>query len=171
VRAAGAGTFRQLAAATYDGLLLVAVLMLLTALLQALTHGEAITHATVGGFEYLYRAVLALCVVAYFGSSWTRSGQTLGMKAWGMRLETATGGVPRWRDAALRLAVASPLYLLAIAGVLLLASHRGGWLLLLACLLPLAFSFGWNAATGAGTLHDRLSRTQMVRVPPGRAAA
>ncbi|HXQ64140.1 MAG TPA: RDD family protein [Steroidobacteraceae bacterium] len=167
---AGAGTFRQLAAATYDGLLLTAVLMLVTALLQVLTHGEAITRASVGGFEYLYRAVLALCVAAYFGSSWTRSGQTLGMKAWGIRLQTASGGLSSWRDAALRLVIAAPLYLLAIAGVVILAAHRGGWLLLLACGLPLALSFAWNAATGAGTLQDRWSRTRVVRVPRRRVA-
>lgn len=162
----GAGTFRRLAAATYDGLLVLAVLMVLTALLQVLTHGAAITRASVGAFEYVYRAALVLCVAAYFGSAWTRSGQTLGMKAWGIRLHTAAGGRPGWRDAALRLLYASPLYLLAIAGVLLLIAHRGGWLVLLACALPLVLSFAWNGVTGAGTLHDRWSRTRVLRVPP-----
>jgi uncharacterized RDD family membrane protein YckC len=165
VPAASAGTFRRLAAASYDGLLLLAVLMLVTALLQLLTGGAAITRARVGGFEYLYRAVLALCVAGYFGSAWTRRGQTLGMKSWGIRLETAAGSLPGWHDVARRLAIAAPLYLLAIAGALLYTARRGSWWLALACALPLAVSFAWHAATGRGTLHDRLSGTRVVCVP------
>jgi uncharacterized RDD family membrane protein YckC len=159
-----AGNFRRLAAATYDGLLLGAVLMLVTALLLTLTHGEGITHASVGAFEYLYQALVLLCVFAYFASAWTRRGQTLGMKAWGIRLETQQGTIPGLGLAALRLAIAAPLYVLAIAGVGLFMM-RGGWLLLGALWLPLVASFAWNAATGTGTLHDRLSGTRIARLP------
>jgi len=165
--AGGAGTLRRLAAATYDGLAVLAVLMVVAALSLLLTHGEAIVRARVGAFEYLYRACLALCVVAYFGYAWTRRGQTLGMKAWGIRLERRAGGLLRWPDALLRLAVAAPLYLLAIAGVALLIARHGSWLIVLGCAAPLALSFAWHAATGRGTLHDLASRTRIVRVTPG----
>jgi uncharacterized RDD family membrane protein YckC len=162
--AGGAGTFRRLAAATYDGLLLLAVLMIATAV-PVVIHGSAITHASVGAFEYLYRAFLALCVLAYFGSAWTRRGQTLGMKAWGIRVETERGTLPSLPDVARRLAVAAPLYLLALAGLGLLIARHGGWLLVLACAAPLTLSYALNAVTGRGTLHDRLSRTRITRVP------
>jgi uncharacterized RDD family membrane protein YckC len=167
VAAAGAGTFRRLAAAAYDGLLLLAVLMIATALLQIFTHGAAITRASVGGLEYLYRAFLAVCVLAYFGSAWTRRGQTLGMKAWGIRIETEGGTLPSLRAVALRLAVAAPLYLLALAGLGLLIARHGSWPVVLGCAAPLVLSYAWQAATGRGTLHDRLSRTRIVRVAPG----
>ncbi len=164
-----AGTLRRLAAALYDGLLLLAVLMAVTALALIFTHGEAITGARVGGFEYLYCALLALCIGGYFASAWTRRGQTLGMKAWGIRLETAAGAVPDLRHAALRLAIAAPLHLLATAGLALLIARRGGAWVVLACAAPLCLSYAWHVLTGRGTLHDLASRTSVVRVPPGRA--
>lgn len=159
-----AGSFRRLAAASYDGLLLLGALMLVTALLQALTHGAAITRASVGGFEYAYRGVLALLVLGYYASAWTRRGQTLGMKAWAIRVETEAGARPRLADAARRLALAAPLYLLFIAGLMLLIVRRGGWLIVLGCATPLAASYAWHLITRRGTLHDLLSRTRVVRV-------
>ena len=159
-----AGTLRRLAAATYDGLLLLAVLMLVTALLELFTHGAAITRASVGAYEYAYCALLIACIAAYYAPAWVRRGQTLGMKAWHIRLETADGARPSLRQALVRLAVAAPLYLLALAGILVLIAHRGGALVLIACLAPLGASFAWHALTGRGTLHDRLSGTRITRL-------
>lgn len=166
-----AGTFRRLAAAMYDGLLLLALLMVLTAFAQLFTHGAAITRASVGGFEYLYCASLVLCIAAYYGSAWRSRGQTLGMKAWGIRLEAASGARPSWRDIAARLALAAPLYLLALAGLMLLIARHGGWLALVGCAVPLALSYGWLGVTGRGTLHDLLSGTRVVRAAAGAASA
>ena len=162
-----AGTFRRLAAATYDGLLLLAVLMLVTALLQRFTHGAAITRASVGAFEYAYCALLLACIAGYYAPAWVRRGQTLGMKAWHIRLETPAGALPTLRQALVRLGIAAPLYVLAIAGVLVMITHHGGGLVLLACLAPLTVSFGWHALTGRGTLHDLASRTRITRTAPG----
>jgi uncharacterized RDD family membrane protein YckC len=159
-----AGVFRRLAAAVYDGLLLLAVLMLLTATLQLLTHGAAITRASVGGWEYPYRALLALTLAGYFGVAWTRGGQTLGMKAWQIRLERANGTAAGWAAVGRRLLCAAPLYVLAIYGTLLFMMRRSGWPTLVACYLPVVASFAWHACTGRGTLHDRLSGTRVVRL-------
>ena len=163
-----AGSFRRIAAAAYDGLLLGAVLMAVTALLMVATHGEAITRARVGAFEYLYCAVLLACIGGYFAIAWRRRGQTLGMKAWNIRLEAPDGARPGRRGIALRLAIAAPLYLLAIAGVALLIARRGGALAVLACAAPLLVSYAWQGLTGRGTLHDLASRT-CVRHVPARA--
>jgi uncharacterized RDD family membrane protein YckC len=162
VPAPHAGTLRRLAAAAYDGLLLVAVLFLVTGLLLLATHGEAITHARVGTWAYAYRALLALVVVAYFGVSWLARGQTLGMKAWSIRVESAAGALPTWRDVLVRLAWAAPLYLALLGAVLLFMAHRAGWLALAVGSAPLAASFGAHALLGRGTLHDRLSGTRVV---------
>ncbi len=163
-RAVPAGTWRTLCASAYDGLLLLALLMVLTAALQTFTAGEAITRARVGAWEYAYRTLLLLAVVAYFGVTWTRRGQTLGMKAWHLRLEQRDGSLPSWRTVLARLACAMPLYLLPIAGVALYMAHEGGWLLLCASALPLAASHAWHSLTGGGTLPDRASATRIVRV-------
>lgn len=160
-----AGTFRRLAAATYDGLLLLAVLMLVTALLQAFTHGKAITYASVGAYEYPYCALLLACVAGFYVPAWVRRGQTLGMKAWHLRVETPAGALLTPGRALLRLGITAPFYLLAIAGVLVMIVHRGTPLVVAGCALPLVLSFAWHAVTRGGTLHDRLSGTQVVRVP------
>ncbi|MEI8297483.1 MAG: RDD family protein [Pseudomonadota bacterium] len=159
-----AGVVRVLSAAAYDGLLLLALLMVLTATLQLLTHGEAITRARVGAWEYAYRALLLVAVGAYYGIACTRRGQTLGMKAWHLRLERPDGSLPGWRAVALRLTCAGPLYLALIAGIALYMAREGGWLLLCGCALPLMASHAWDTLTGGGTLPDRVSGTRVVRV-------
>jgi uncharacterized RDD family membrane protein YckC len=102
-------------------------------------------------------------VAAYYGSAWTRSGETLGMKAWRIRVEVPGGARHNGRGTLVRLACAAPLYLLAIGGLLAFAARLGGWLLLAACCLPLAASYAWLLLGAGGTLHDRLSRTRVVR--------
>jgi uncharacterized RDD family membrane protein YckC len=135
-----AGLLRRLAALFYDTLLLVGVLMTVTWLLLPLTGGEAITRETVGAFEYLYRALLLGLVIAYYAFSWTRSGQTLGMLAWRIRVVRRDGGLVRWRDALIRLA----------ASVL-------SW-------LPAGLGYFWMLLDRDRlTWHDRLSRTRVVR--------
>jgi uncharacterized RDD family membrane protein YckC len=135
-----AGLLRRVAALIYDTLLLVAVLMTVTWLLLPLTRGKAITHESVGAFEYLYRALLLGLIVAYFGYTWTRSGQTLGMLAWKIRVVRNDGGPLGWHDVLVRLA----------ASLL-------SW-------LPAGLGFFWLLFDRERlTWHDRLSRTRVVR--------
>ena len=161
-----AGVLRRLAAALYDALLLLALAVLVTLLSLALNGGAAITRAAVGHWEYADVALLLAVVTAYYGSAWTRSGETLGMKAWRIRVEGRDGARLLWRGALIRLACAAPLYLLALGGVLAFAVRLGGRPLLAACCLPLAASYAWLLAGGRGTLHDRWSRTRVVRTRP-----
>jgi uncharacterized RDD family membrane protein YckC len=91
----------------YDSLLVAAVLMVTTAAFLPFTRGEAITFERFGPLEYLYRAVLLLVIVAFFGWFWTARGQTLGMRAWRLRLEREDHAPLRWSDALKRLAGAT----------------------------------------------------------------
>lgn len=91
----------------YDALLVIALLMIVTAFFLPLTGGEAITSSSVGGFEYLYRAVLLGLIVAFFGWFWTRKGQTVGMTAWRLRVERIDGSLLSWADSLKRLLAAS----------------------------------------------------------------
>lgn len=166
IPAAPAATWRVLAATGYDGLLVLAVLFVVTVLAHLTTHGEAITHARTGPGQLLYVAALLGAVAVYFGVPWTRRGQTLAMKAWRLRLERRDGTLPDWPAALRRLAVSLPLYVLAIAGLLAHAAHLAGLAAGLACSLPLVASHAWHAATGRGTLPDRLSGTRLVRAEP-----
>lgn len=72
---------RRIAAIFYDSILLFAVLFLATALLLPFTHGVAIKS---GNFFYL--GYLILISYIYFAWQWMCGGQTLGMRAWHIRL-------------------------------------------------------------------------------------
>jgi uncharacterized RDD family membrane protein YckC len=102
-----AGLWRRLAAMVYDLLLVIAVLMVCTALFLPFTGGEGVSLGVVGPVVYyFYRVLLLVLVVGYFGLFWTRRGQTLGMAAWRLRLERDDGCRLTWADALKRLAAA-----------------------------------------------------------------
>jgi uncharacterized RDD family membrane protein YckC len=137
-----AGLPRRLAAMFYDGLLLVAILMIATALLLPLTGGEAITPADHPWLEFAYRLVIAGLVVLFFGTFWTRRGQTLGMASWRLRVEREDGSLLTWGDTVKRLAAA------------------------LLSWLPLGLGYFWIVFDREGRAwHDRLSRTRVVMLP------
>ncbi len=66
----------------YDLLLLVGIWMAGTALAMPFAGGE------IDGAHPLFRLYLVLLAFAYFHFSWRRSGQTLGMRAWCIRLQS-----------------------------------------------------------------------------------
>ena len=123
--APAAGLTRRLAALFYDALLLLALLFVATLPILPLTGGEAITPAAQHAGAYLYRGYLALLTLGYFGLFWTRSGQTLGMKSWKIRLESRDGSPPGRGAAALRFALGLALALAALLGLWL--AHAPGW--------------------------------------------
>jgi uncharacterized RDD family membrane protein YckC len=133
---------RRLAAMFYDGLLLVAILMIATALLLPFTGGAAITAADHRWLASAYRLLLAGLVALFFGTFWTRSGQTLGMASWRLRVEREDGTLLTWGDATKRLAAA------------------------VLSLLPIGLGFVWILFDREGRAwHDRLSRTRVVLLP------
>ncbi|NNC54976.1 MAG: RDD family protein [Pseudomonadales bacterium] len=79
--------------------------------------------------------------LGFFLYFWRLSGQTLGMRAWKIRLQDEAGGVPGWGQLLLRL----PAAFLSLACLGL-----GYWVLL------------WPGATHCW--HDRLSSTRVVMV-------
>jgi uncharacterized RDD family membrane protein YckC len=102
-----AGVLRRLGAMFYDLLLVIALMMVVTAVLLPLTGGEAITSERFGAWEYAYRALLLVIVILFFGVFWTRRGQTLGMTAWRLKIQRADGNLLSWVDVLKRLAAAA----------------------------------------------------------------
>ena len=130
---------RRLGAMLYDTLLLLALWMLATALFLPLTGGEALQGAESPLLAAAHRAALVGVLIVFYGLSWTRCGQTLGMAAWRLRVEREDGRLLTWPDVLRRLAAA------------------------LLSWLPLGA--GWVAALvdpDRRTWHDRLSRTRVV---------
>ncbi|GIX21641.1 MAG: hypothetical protein KatS3mg121_0424 [Gammaproteobacteria bacterium] len=99
-----AGLLRRLGALFYDALLLGA-LWLVAAVPAVLLHGGAIRRGD-GAAYWLFELYLAGVALAFFTFCWSRGGQTLGMAAWGLRVEDAAGRPPAWPRALLRAALA-----------------------------------------------------------------
>ena len=141
------GLLRRLAAMLYDSLLLFAVGWTVTAVavvLRAASVGEAAIRASgkaaVSGL--LLQAAIAAATVLFFGWFWTRSGQTLGMQAWRLRVQQPDGSPISWRQVVIRMggAVLSMLCLGAGYWWLLFDREKCAW-------------------------HDRLSGTRVVLLP------
>lgn len=71
--------FRRSAAFLYDCLLLIALFFVITAAVLALNDGQAIQH-------FLYKVFLFVVGFLFFDWFWRHGGQTLGMRAWRIRL-------------------------------------------------------------------------------------
>jgi uncharacterized RDD family membrane protein YckC len=91
--------WRRLGALLYDGLLLAAIWMTLT-LALVVVRGAPIPAGTLS-----HQLLLAASSAAFFIGFWTRGGQTLGMRAWRLRVERQSGQPLDLATAALRFAV------------------------------------------------------------------
>ena len=124
-------------AIVYDGILLFGIVFIASWIFTVLT-GDA----TRGPGRIVHQVFLVVIIGAYFVYCWRRSGQTLAMKTWGLRLVTTSGQVPTLGQAIGR-------YILALIGLLCLGA-----------------GFLWAAVDrDRQFLHDRLMRTRIVRAP------
>lgn len=99
------GLARRVAALAYDGLLLVGLWFASSALLLALSGGLLSDPARPLWLGYAHRASLVLVTAVFFTGFWTHGGQTLGMRAWRLRLvSSADAGPVSWKQSLLRLA-------------------------------------------------------------------
>lgn len=94
---AAPGLLRRLAASVYDAFLLVAVLFAATAVALPFNRGEAFTSGQI--FYPLYLIGVSYLFFAWF---WTHGGQTLGMRAWKIKILTVDRRPIGWRQAAVR---------------------------------------------------------------------
>lgn len=165
--AAPAGLLRRLAALVYDSLLVAALLFVATFVLLPFSGGEAITPDSKGLGAYLYRGWLLAVAFGYFGICWVRGGQTLGLRAWRIRLQSADGGTANWADAALRFTIGATLVLLGFIG--LWSLRDPGWstgdLPAALMLLPSLANLAWILIDPAGrSLQDLLGVMRVVRI-------
>ena len=97
------GLVRRLAAILYDTLVLIAILMAATVPVVFVA-GGAMEQSL--AFRTALRVYELLIGFAFFGGFWHFGGQTIGMRAWRIRVVRSDGGPCRWRDAAVRYGVA-----------------------------------------------------------------
>ena len=137
-----ASLWLRLAAAIYDLFPLLALWMLTAALVLFAVHGSVdVAHPSLG-YRLILRAALVAVTAGYFVISWSRGGQTIGMRAWRLRVVGADGSPLPWPRALLRFALA--LVSLGVLGIgflwCLVDRERRGW-------------------------HDIAARTAVVRLP------
>jgi len=99
---------RRLAAMFYDGLLLVALWFTVTALLLAVSGGYMASPDRPLWLLSTLRVSLLLVTFMFFAGFWTHGGQTLGMRAWRLKLISASGDPVTWKQALWRFAAAIP---------------------------------------------------------------
>ncbi len=130
----------RLSAAVYDLLPLIGLWMLSAGLCLLATRGEVdVAHPPLA-YRNALRAVLVAVTAAYFVVSWSRGGQTIGMRAWRLRVVASDGRALPWPRALLRFAVA------------------------LVSLLTLGAGFLWCLADREHRAwHDHVARSTMIR--------
>ncbi len=151
---------RRLAAVFYDSLLLTGLLLAATALalgmVATILGSEAVMqHNPLTGSPFFSTYLLLVCFF-FYGGFWVHGGQTLGMRAWRLRLQRRDGRGVGWWQALLRflsggLWLTPVIYLHRVFGVSTGLSASVG----LGCLLVLL----------ALRLPDRISETELVLLP------
>jgi len=127
----------RFAAMIYESLLVTAVVFVASFIIIPVV-GEM--HAA--WQRHLFQFYLAGILFAYFSAFWLRSGQTLAMKTWRIRLVDQHGGRISFKQALLRFFIA--LFGLLLAGI----------------------GFWWALVDrDRQFLHDRIAGTRLVRVP------
>jgi uncharacterized RDD family membrane protein YckC len=97
-----ASLWLRLAAALYDLFPLIALWMLTAGLVLLATQGSIdVVHPSFA-YRFALRAALLAVTAAYFVVSWARGGQTIGMRAWRLRVVGADGNALTWPRALLR---------------------------------------------------------------------
>lgn len=119
--AAPAGLARRFAAFLYEGVLLFGVVFFTGFLYSVLTRQQ---HAMQGRSGL--GAVLLIVLALYFIGFWTRTGQTLAMKTWHLRVVDAAGRPLGLGRAALRYVLSWLWFLPALVSVWALDLHSGG---------------------------------------------
>ncbi len=136
------GLLRRLAAIFYDTLLLLAVLLIVMGLHHQLSGGGDASSKP----DLIRSVLLVLVSFGFFAWFWLHGGQTLGMRAWRIRLQNRGGGPISLWQALLR-------YLAAIVS----------W-------AALGLGFIWSLVDKEKlTWHDRFSMSELVVLPKDQA--
>jgi len=101
-----ASLWLRLAAAIYDLFPLIGLWMLTAALALLVAQGAVDPAHPPLAWRLALRVGLLVVTGAYFAISWARGGQTIGMRAWRLRVVDANGNALSWPRCMLRFLVA-----------------------------------------------------------------
>ena len=154
--------WRRLLASAYESLPILAIVIAVGfAFIGILVMMEVGSGRLAKVYRYSLFLLWYSAVGAYFICSW-RSGQTLPMRAWRLRLVAKNGAAVPTRRVICRFALGSLAWCTAVFAAIWIREHPAslaGW----ACLLPLTVALGWALIDAQKqTLYDRLSGTKLV---------
>jgi len=121
---------RRLAAFLYDCLLLIAIFFIIATLAIALNDGQAVQHP-------LFYVALLLVAFLFFDWFWRHGGQTLGMRAWRIKLVATNDEKVTFKQSAIRFIIALALFGFTYATVFFSPTRQA--------------------------MHDKLSKTNIVK--------
>lgn len=145
-----ASVFKRIAAMFYDSMLLIGVLagaaiipsVILSPGQEAHKTGEVIheINPMLDGIGFQLYLLAIICI--FFTAFWSKSGQTLGMQAWKIRIENPDGSKPSIKQCLVRVVIAT---------------------LSIAC-LGIGYWWQWIDKQGLNW-QDRASKTRVVQIP------
>ncbi|MDO8415689.1 MAG: RDD family protein [Agitococcus sp.] len=160
----------RLAAVLYDGLLIIAINAILAAILIGIaTPAEvAAKHQAVVLPDWFRHFVLFPAMVlmtwVFYGYFWRKTGQTLGMQTWRLKVIKPNGQLLSWSDAFGRCAAAMILPTICGLAANMLYNNSGAFALSL--VFGFVGNYLWAWINGRGLAwHDQLSATVVIRVP------
>lgn len=158
------GVARRLAAFVYEGVLLFGVVFIAGYLYSALTQQR---HALQGqtGLQVVVFIVLAI----YFVTFWSRGGQTVAMRAWHVRLVTASGASVTPARALARYLLAWLWFAPALLAARLAGLHSLGAIFTLLFAGVAAYALLAFLHPQRQFLHDALCGTRLVTWRPAQA--
>ena len=131
---------RRLMAMLYDTLICAALMLVTTGVYTAISYELTGVESTSG--DPLLSSILFITLYLFFAYFWTRSGQTLGMQVWHLRIQNEDSTSISWLQALLRFIMAIISFVPAGAGYIwiLIDKDNKAW-------------------------HDRFSESIVVRIP------
>ena len=148
---------RRLACFVYEGVLLFGVLMIAGYLFSSLTQQR---HAMLG--RHGLQAFLFVVLGIYFVWFWSRSGQTVAMKAWHIRLVTPLGQPVSQARALLRYLLSWLWFVPALVALYTAGLHGMGAIFGLLLIGVLAYAGLSRLHPERQFIHDALSGTRLV---------
>lgn len=130
-----AGILVRFAAMVYDTLIMLGIYFVLTLIVTGVNGMESVEGP-------LFQSLLFIAAFSFFAKFWTDGGQTAGMKAWKIRVETLDGRPITLQQALIR-------FLFAFVSA-----------------LPLGLGYLWMFVdSNQLTLHERISNTRTTVIP------
>lgn len=165
--------FVRVMAIVYDGMLILAMLFLVGAVLSVLGTvlfldvGSESKHAQTLPTWYqnlVLTPSFVLTLVGFYGIFWRKSGQTLGMQTWRLKTVDLQGNLLSWRLSFVRIISAClvPIFCALLASWI----HGSRFASLLALMFGFSFNYVFCLLNSRGlAVHDMLSGTITLKVP------